>query len=345
MSEEGAEEELTFREVSGNGDQVSVLARVERAETRVGDLLTTRRVWLSSGTRLRQLRVAAAADRSEGYERLDNEILAGRRLAEVADDLDYPDTVSRLYGDEAESAEPFALLYPYAGEPLRAVVANMMDDEQRDFEVSLLTGLCWLDAAGIAHRGLTPATVRWDGGRRQAQITDFSLCTVFGVPREAIGPRDWVGPEQQSGRKVDGLVSNRDDMNSAARLIYYVRTQGEPLKRRDQLPQAGLGYLDELIAPPEKRLTARDLFRSRVGTDSPVPRGLGRDMRLNEGYELFDARRREKHPSLDVPQQPVAPRVPGPPPAAAGPAPNDWPRTDRAPADSAKRHRWKFGGH
>ena len=343
-----AEEKLTFREAAAGGDPVSVLARVGEAETRVGEFLTARPVWLPAGTRLCQLRVAAAADRGTGYERLDNEILAGRRLAEAAGDLDYPATVSRLHGDEAESAEPFALLDPYAGEPLRAVVANMMDDEQRDFEVGLLTGLCWLDAAGIAHRGLTPTTVRWDGDRRQAQITDFSLCTVFGVPREAIGPRDWVGPEQQSGRKVSGLVSNRDDMNSAARLIYYVRTQGEPLRSLDQLDGARLGYLKPLIAAPENRLTARELFRRRVGTDCPVPRGTGGDPGLTAGREVFDARRREKHPSVGGQQPPAARRVPRPADPAAGTraAPKDGPGAGpRAPADPGRRHRWRFGGH
>ena len=232
-------EELTFRGAAG--EPVSILASVEQAESRVGELLTARRVWLNR-TEFRQLRVAAGPDRNAGYERLDNEILAGRRLNEVADILDYPPGVSRLHGDEAESAAPFALLEPYSGEPLQTVVRNMMDDEQRDFEVGLLTGLCWLDAACIAHRNLTPSAVRWDGGRRQAQITDFSLCTVFGVPRQAIGAPEWAGPEQRSGGKVSGLVTSRDDMHATARLIYYVRSQGEKLTRRDQLAE-GRPYL------------------------------------------------------------------------------------------------------
>jgi serine/threonine protein kinase len=335
-----AAEELTFRDAAG--EPVSVIAEVDAAESRVGEFLTARRVRFN-GTELRQLRVAAASDRRAGYERLDNEILAGRRLNEVVGhDFGYPASVSRLRGDEAESAEPFALLEPYLGEPLQAVVGTMMDDEQREFETGLLTGLCWLEAAGIAHRGLTPSTVRWDSSRRQAQITDFSLCTVFGVPREAIGARDWVGPEQRSGGKVSGLVSNRDDMNSAAKLIYYVRCQGEPLKRPDLLAQVGLAYLEPLIAPPEKRPTARELFRLRQGRDSPVPRGLGGDGRLKEGHAVFDARRREKHPSIGREQPPPAARPaphrgPGTPPqGGAGAAPP-------VPADSGKRHRWGLG--
>jgi serine/threonine protein kinase len=332
-------EELTFRGAAG--EPVSILAKVDREGSRVGEFLTARRVWLN-GRECRQLRVAAVPDRGAGYERLDNEILAGRRLNEVAGDLDYPPGVSRLHADEAESAEPFVLLEPYIGEPLQAVVGNMMDAEQRDFEFGFLTGLCWLDAARIAHRDLTPSTLRWDSTRRQAQITDFSLCTVFGVPREAIGAPDWVGPEQRAGGKVSGLVSNRDDMHPAARLIYYVRSQGEKLTRLEQLAEVGLGYLEPLFGPPEKRPTARELLASRQGMESPVPRGLGSDAQLKEGHEVFDARRREKHPYLGGQETPP-PTAPSVPDQSNGTAPRDS-RPPRESTDRGKRLRFRLGG-
>jgi hypothetical protein len=327
--------QLSFRDPAGQ--PVTADARADGAESLVGEFLAARTVWLN-GSQYRQLRLAAVPDRSAGYERLDNEILAGRRLNAVAGDFDYPPVVSRLHGDEAESAEPFALLESYAGEPLHAVVGNLMDDEQRDFELSLLTGLCWLDAARIAHRNLTPSTVRWDGAGRRAQITDFSLCTVFGVPREAAGSADWVGPEQRPGGKVAGLVSDRDDMHPAARLIYYARSEGAKLTRRDQLAEVGLGYLDQQFGPPESRLTARQLLATRLGTDSTVPAGPGSDARLRQGHEVFDAMRREKHPALDrQPPPPAVQPVPGPGPGNGTPPP--------VTANSGRRHRWRLGGH
>jgi serine/threonine protein kinase len=296
----GNTEELFFRRVTG--EVIRVAATVGTAESRAGEFLTARSVRLNDGTELRQLRVAAGSRRGAGYDRLDNEILAGRRLYEVARDVGYPAALSRLYGDEAASADPCALLEPYRGEPLHAVVRQMMDDEQRDFEISLLTGLCWLEAAGIAHRGLSPASVWWDGRTRQVQITDFSLCTVFGVPREAIGPSDWVGPEQRPGGKVSGLVTKRDDMHAAGRLIYYVRSQGERLRSRGQLAEVGLADLDPLFGPPDSRPAARELLADRLGGGDPVPRGTDGDALLEDGHELFDLRRREKRHGIADPE-------------------------------------------
>jgi hypothetical protein len=313
MTSEPAEE-LAFRRVTGA--PVRVMATVGGA-SRVGEFLTVRRaILLDDGTELRQLRVVDGPDRGIGYDHLDNEILAGRRLYKVAGEDDYPPSVSCLYGDtegsdypsagsscgdEAAAADPYALLAPYQGEPLHAVVGAMMPHEQEDFEVSLLAGLCWLEAAGIAHRGLSPWTVRWDSHRGQAQITHFSLSTVFGVPREAIGPPKWVGPEQRPGGKVSGLVTERDDMHALGRLIYYVRSLGREISRSDQLAEFELEYLKPLFSAPDRRPTAGELLAGRGGGSNPVPRGTGSDMRLENGRKRFDSRRREKHPGASGP--------------------------------------------
>jgi serine/threonine protein kinase len=319
-------------------------------------------------------------DRVTGYEHLDNEILAGRRLHRVVGDDDYPLAVSRLFGDteggdyrpagtrreNKAAADPYALLDPYRGKPLHAVVGQMMDGEQEDFEASLLAGLCWLEAAGIAHRGLSPWTVRWDTHRRQAQITDFSLSTVFGVPREAIGPPKWVGPEQRPGGKVGGVVTERDDMHAAARLIYYVRSLGGEISRLDQLGELELEYLRPLFSSPDQRLTAAELLARRGGGGNPVPRGTGSDMRLENGRKRFDSRRRDKHPDAaglggqsggtsngdarNLPAGGDGPGTPGggiPPrdPAEPVPAPPMMPGTTQPeePADRGKRARWRRG--
>ncbi len=353
--------ELTFRLVTG--ELVGVIAVIDGADSHTGEFLITRTVQLDNGTELRQLRVAPGPDRGTGYERLDNEILAGRRLHEVTEGVDYPAAVSRLYGDEAASADPYALLEPYRGEPLQAAVRQMGDDEQHAFEVSLLTGLCWLEAAGIAHRGLSPSTVRWDGPARQTQITDFSLCTVFGVPREAIGPPEWAGPEQRPGRKVDGLVTRRDDMYAAARLIYYVRSQGEILQSRDQLAEIGLTDLEQVFAPPDNRPTARELLADRLAAGDPVPQGIGSDPRLKHGHERFDLWRREKHPGVGEPEdlRGADAGITGSRGDAAGPSDRAnslraspgsaqaapvmaEPATPREPADRGKRSWWRWGG-
>lgn len=357
----GHTEGLTFRLVTG--ELVGAMVAVDAANSHTGEFLVTRTVRLDNGTELQQLRVAPGPDRSTGYERLDNEILAGRRLHEVTEGVAYPAAVSRLYGDEAASTDPYALLEPHRGEPLQAAVRQMGDDDQRAFEVSLLTGLCWLEVAGIAHRGLSPLTVRWDGPTRQAQITDFSLCTVFGVPREAIGPPEWAGPEQRRGGKVDGLVTGHDDMYAAGRLIYYVRSQGESLQSRDQLAEIGAADLEQVFAPPDSRPTARELLADRLGAGDPVPRGIGSDPRLRHGRERFDILRREKHPGVGGPEDRRGADAgitgsrgdaAGPPDRTASPQASPGsaqavpvmaePAEPSEPADRGKRSWWRWGG-
>lgn len=333
-------EELAFRRITG--EPVRTVATVGCAESSVGKYLIARDVRLGNATEVRQLRVMAGAHRDIGYERLDNEILAGRRLYNLTEEVGYPPGVSRLYGDEAESADPYALLEPYKGEPLEAVVRQMMPEEQQAFEVSLLTALCWLEAVGIAHRGLSPSAVRWDASALQVQITDFSLCTVFGVPREAIGSREWGGPEQRSGGKVSGLVTECDDMHAAGRLIFYVRSQGEKLQNRSQLAEVGLAELDPLFGPPEDRPTARKLLAGRPGGGDPIPRGIGRDSLLKDGQELFDVWRDKKHPGVAGPEADS-----GPAGASRDSAQGDTVMAEASnpgePPDQGKRSRWRRG--
>lgn len=301
MTGTSAAEELTYRRVTGEQEQEMITVGPAPDGDRAPDYLTAARVRLPDGTELRQFKVAPGLGpgRAIGYGRLDGEILAGRRLHEVTWATGaYPPVLARLYGDESESADPCALLEPYTGQPLAEVAGQLVDDEQRAFDLSLLAALCWLEVAGLAHRGLSPWTVRWDGRKRQAQVTDFSLCTVFGVPREVIGTPDWAAPEQRDSDKVDGLVSERDDMHAAGRLIYYVHSQGDTLRSRDQLDPVGLGYLDPLIGPPHSRPTARQLLLEVLKAADPVPRGIGRHSPLKDGHDRFDQLRRAKRSGM-----------------------------------------------
>ena len=163
-------EELAFRTVTGDLERIK--ATVGPDETMAPEFLAI----IGFGQPLEAITPAAMGGL------LDNETLAGLRLRRVTGTADYPPELSRLHGYEAESADPYALLEPYRGEPLTVTGQHLLGSEERQFQVSLLTGLCWLAAAGIAHRGLAPTAVHWDG--RHAQITDFSKSTMVGAPRD-----------------------------------------------------------------------------------------------------------------------------------------------------------------
>jgi serine/threonine protein kinase len=288
-------EELTFLSVTGDPVQVEVTVGPDEAAS--PPFLVARRVQLPDGPELRHLRVAWAT-RKTGYERLDNEILAGLRLLKVAEMTGYPPEVSRLHGYEATSADPCALLEPYRGDPLTVAGQHLLENEQHQFQVSLLTGLCWLAAAGIAHRGIAPSTVRWDG--RQAQITDFSMSTLIGVPREAIGTAPWAAREQRAGY-ASGRVSAQDDIWAAGRLIFYIHA-GEELTDRRQIDErpALKHLLAGVFGPPEERPTAREML-SRLNEGCPAPGGFDHDSWLDAGRKRFYGVRAIKHPGTAAP--------------------------------------------
>jgi hypothetical protein len=292
----GVTEELTFRHHSGT--IVHAVATGEEQENCAGELLTARGIRLADGTRLRQVRVTDGPQRGDGYGRLDNEILAGRRLHAVAEPGPYPASVSFLHGDEAESATPYALLRPYQGKPLSAVAGHMLEAEQRAFELSLLSGLCWLAAAGIAHRGLSSSTVRWDH-QEHAQITDFSRCTVFGAPRSVTSWLEEADAQPGPGKQASGPVTPRDDMYTAGLLIYYVRSQGDTgPPSHGRLTELGLAGLEPVFGPPESRPSASELLASYLGMASPVTR---RTDPLKDGHSRFEFWRDKKSSGREFP--------------------------------------------
>ena len=295
---------LRFRKFTG--EKVEIATRVDDLEAPAGEFLTTRTVWLADGTpdgladglELRQHRPVSGDHRTVGYARLDNEILAGRLLHQAAAGREYPPELTRLYGDEATSAEPYALFDQYQGESLRDIGAYLSADFDQ-FTAGLLTGLCWLAGAGLAHRSISPDTVLWDSSAGQVQITDFSRSAPFGIARSPLrGQEAWISPESRPDRCF-GMVGPTDDMWGAVRLLYYVRSNGNILTHRGQLADFGLtetftGMLDKVMGPPEGRPTARDLIVGGLGRPYLLP-GVadGRDWLIAARAKFLNARERK----------------------------------------------------
>jgi len=316
-------DKLSFRRATtGDWEDVEI-TRAGEETIPAGKYLTGQRVELFDGTPLREHRVASRVHRSEGYGRIDNEILAGRRLHDLARGGGYPPELACLYGDyddKATVADPFTLFEPYRGEPLRKVVARLLPEQQEAVQIGLLTGLCWLASAGLAHRSISPDTVLWDSER--VQLADFSAATVFGASRTpGLGRLDWVAREQRPGETY-GTVGPGDDIWAAGRLVFYVLTQGEELLDRDQLARLGLDQLlHGVFGEPEGRPAADELLR-RMGRRDTAPR-LQDNVRLREGQRRFLAVRGRKHPGAPIPAD-LAERLadPGSPTGAKGGAPH-----------------------
>jgi serine/threonine protein kinase len=301
---------LRFRRVTTR-EQEEVSARVDDVEFPAGEFLMTRTVWLEdrtpNGLELSQHRPVSGDRRQEGYLRLDNEVLAGRRLHDVAGWGGYPAEVIRLYGDEATSADPFALFEPQRGEPLREVGEYLYSDAFEQFVVGLLTGLCWLAGAGIAHRTISPDTVLWDSDDGKVRISDFSRSAPFGGIRTPVaGSWSWV-PRESRPDTCFGLVGPTDDIWAAARLIYFVGSRGKDLEDLSKLAELGLsqmfnGLLEKVFAPPEHRPTARDLVEYGLRRHHLLP-SLRDDggKRMVRGRESFLSLRARVHPDAPLP--------------------------------------------
>jgi hypothetical protein len=298
---------LRFRRVTGEVEEIG--ADVEDAESPAGEYLTTRRVRLAGNPNsfdLDQHRAVGGDQRhrQEGYVRLDNEILAGRRLYEAAGSQ-YPRELGRMYGDEAATADPYSLWEPYRGDPLRESAEGVYPEEVESFATGLLTGLCWLACAGVAHRAINPDTVRWDGYK--VQITDFSHCVPFGMERTpTMGSTDWVARESRPDT-VYGTVGPSDDVWAAVRLIYYFRTRGEDLRDRAELENTGLeqmfnGTLSKYVfQPAEDRPTANDLLEYGLRRSYLIPSVQDLSMQLRGRRGGFLNAREAKHPGAEIP--------------------------------------------
>ena len=289
---------LRFRRVTGELDEFPAIT--VDVDLPAGDLLTARTISIEDGTpggrALRQHRVAATGERRhDGYARLDNEILTGRRLHNVAAWGRYPRELAQLYGDESISADPYTLFEPYQGEPLRDVGAYLSDGFD-SFVTGLLTGLCWLAGAGIAHRALSPDTVWWDTSGH-VQITDFSRSAPFGTARTPLtGASEWIARESRPDTCY-GAVGSADDVWAAAKLMYFVRSNGEVLDDPGKLAEIGLSQmfndlLRHVFNPPEMRPTARDLAIHGLRRPDLVPSIEDQSKPLENGRRKFlDARR------------------------------------------------------
>ncbi|MCW2932293.1 MAG: hypothetical protein JWM19_3255 [Actinomycetia bacterium] len=300
---------LRFRRVNGDYEEFR-MTPLEDADQRAGEFLITRAIRLEDGTpggrELRQHRPISGDSRRDGYARLDNEILTGRRLYKMASGGEYPSALASLYGDEADSADPCALFEPSRGEPLSESGAYLGDDFDT-FLVGLLTGLCWLASAGIAHRAISPETVLWDYSSQQVQITDFSRSALFGTARTPLtGDSRWIARESRPSTCY-GAVGSSDDVWAAVRLMYFVRSQGEHLDGPARLKASDLspmfnGLLEYVLQPPESRPTASDLVIYGLRRPHLIPSLADGKKSLCTGRESFlHGPRSQKHPGQEIP--------------------------------------------
>lgn len=107
----------------------------------------------------------------------------------------------------------------------------------REVVLPILDALVAAHKAGVFHRDVKPANIliRGDG---TPVIGDFGICFVeggqhFTLSNEGVGSRNFIAPEMESGQHHLGEPSNRTDVYSLGKVIYWMLSGGNEFARED----------------------------------------------------------------------------------------------------------------
>ena len=184
--------------------------------------LVRRAVLVDRGQRCVQVRLSArGAEKPEARALLDTEAGTAFRLNQLLGDSPYAALFPRLIGHELDTAEPFLLYDPPRGTPV-ARIHVMSATDQEVFTRDLMLALCLLEGQGLVPRGVSPATVFWDGAK--VQLWGLESVIRTGRQRRPWGRAPFCSPEQSRGEAV---ADSRDAVWSAAQVLYQLVT-GRP---------------------------------------------------------------------------------------------------------------------
>jgi len=288
-------------------------------------------------------KTAEARRRAEAEERLETEIRVLLRLVRTFGPDAYPVELERIAGHDFDGAEPFLLIEPMVCPPAQDVAGKLLTDEQEDFRRAMFRAVRYLEAAGVVHGGLSPATVRWQREQRRLHVTDFAHAALAGEPRNGIGEALWAAPGPLRG---PGPADPRDDVWSAAQVAYLVTT-GRPVAQ-GRAP-AGLetqgvliGLFQGVFEEDVKRRPGPAELLRRLGEPDPWIGGLAQYDALAEGRRRYESVLLGKREKLPLATQPLAAPAPPTLPPPATPPPATPPRPPQDPPHG-RRRRWGRG--
>ncbi|MFD9907762.1 hypothetical protein [Streptomyces sp. NPDC059063] len=303
-------DKLAFTVPSGRRRVTSVRVGREFRRDRLLPQLIRKAVLGDTGQKCVQVRLNAKdAANPAARALLDTEAGTVLQLHQViGDNKEYAALFPSVIGYELDTTEPYLLFEPPRGTPveqLHVISATDQEHVTRD----LLLALYLLEGRGMVPRGVSPATVRWDGAK--VQLWGLESVTRAGQPRSPWGRSPFCSPEQRRG---EGLADSRDAVWSTAQVLYQLVT-GRP-GPADRAP-VDLGEHRKLDR------TLRDAFAPRaVARPTPaqvldvVAQDTVRRVRLvvpadeaptdQDAFDKALGRKRRHAPSARTPQEPGA---------------------------------------
>jgi serine/threonine protein kinase len=148
--------------------------------------------------------------------------------------------VLKIYDFDVEAAEPYYVAEYCEGESLQKngaerFMGNMDSALQTFFPV--LDALVAVHHAGVIHRDVKPPNVlfRKDG---TPVVGDFGICYIEGTEHvtfsdEAVGSRHYLAPELEAGNHGLGAASDKTDVYSLGKLLYWMLSGGRRFDREN----------------------------------------------------------------------------------------------------------------
>jgi serine/threonine protein kinase len=155
-------------------------------------------------------------------------------------------------------------------------------------------------AVGVIHRDVKPENIFFRGDGVPV-LGDFGICHTEGDQRvtvvdEAMGSRNYIAPEMESGRRP-GAPTDRTDVYALGKVAYWMVSGGREFAREDH--RAGELYLPRLLGDqrwehvhalldetvvedPQKRLTMGGLI-TRLGQTASLVMGRYAPLRPSMG--------------------------------------------------------------
>lgn len=176
-----------------------------------------RTIWLGEGWEVVQRRVPRESSSLEARELLEQEVGTALAIARAYAHGRHAALFPLVGGYNLDAEEPFVLYPKQAHRPLSSLAGGVGLEDQHRIARDLVLVVRLLEGVGLVHRGLSPATVGWDGGR--VQLLSLSHLARIGQPAIPSGQPPWASPEQRTG---GGRVDARDALWSVGQLMYYV---------------------------------------------------------------------------------------------------------------------------